>query len=806
MAHNDSVVMQSTDQLADERTLDALDFASVRDRVVSATRTQRGKHEAEVLLPTTNFDSVRLEQERTSVIRQLVAGADLHVLPAIDTAELTQAAALGRTLGSMELRSVADAISSAAAAYNALREEKHDALAGITAPYTPLRDVQRALVDAIDERGTVLDRASPALSRIRKSLIQAQNDARDRVSSMVRSSKYANAIQDAVVTIRDGRFVIPIKAEFSGEFPGIVHDTSSSGQTLFVEPLAALETNNRVRTLRLEEEREVQRVLEELSRTIGVHADAIERNVEMLAQIDVLVAKAQVARAMDAIAPELSDEAIVHVERGRHPLLGDRAIPQTIPLDGGTRLLVISGPNMGGKTVALKLVGLFVAMTYCGMHIPASLGTRIGRFTCVIADIGDEQSIVGNASTFSAHLQRMREMLERADEHTLVLVDEIGGGTEPTAGAALAIAMLERLLQKNACGVVTTHATELKLFASATPGVANASVRFDPQTFKPTYQLDVGAPGQSLAFPLANSLGISREIVDRAQALLDTRERDYESALSELSLRAAEMQTERDALSRERSAAERARQSLSEQRERFEDERRKFADRAEERMQQGLREFTHELQRRASENAARRPRVTRTQSELLTKTLEQMRRDLGVKERSSEQALDDGVMRPGDRVRIHSLRQDGTVVEDYGDTVQVAIGPMKTVVKKTDLERRGRNVAEKRDARLQRRESSAQRKDGDEDPNDAKMQAATRTMSELDVRGKRYIEAEPIVDRWIDEALLAGNTPLRLIHGKGTGMLGRGLQEFLRTHPGVKSVRYGHADEGSGGVTIIELQ
>ncbi len=593
---------------------------------------------------------------------------------------------------------------------------------------------------------------------------------------------------------------IPIKAEFSGEFPGIVHDTSSSGQTLFVEPLAALETNNRVRTLRLEEEREVQRVLEELSRAVGAQADAIERNVDMLAEIDLLVAKAQVARAMDAIEPELSDEAVVHIERGRHPLLGDRAVPQTVPLDGGTRLLVISGPNMGGKTVALKIVGLFVCMTYCGLQIPASAGTRIGRFTCVIADIGDEQSIVGNASTFSAHLQRMREMLRRADAHTLVLVDEIGGGTEPTAGAALAIAMLERLLELHACGVVTTHATELKLFASATSGVANASVRFDPQTFRPTYQLDVGAPGQSLAFPLANALGIPESIVDRAQALLDTRERDYESALSELSLRAAEMQTERDTLARERRAAETERESLREQRERFDVERRSFSDRAEERMQQGLRDFTHELQRRAAANAAR-PRVTNAQSELLARTIQAMRSDLGIKERAVEAPVEDGVLQPGDRVRIHSLRQDGTVVEDYGNTVQVAIGPMKTVVKKGDLERRGRNVAEKREARSQRRAVRDEAPEGD-----AKMQAAARTMGELDVRGKRYVEAEPVVDRWLDEAVLAGNSPLRLIHGKGTGMLGRGLQEFLRSHPAVKSVRYGHEDEGSGGVTIIELQ
>ena len=786
----------SAQTIADERTLEALDFASVRDRVVGATRTARGRRFANELAPLTDFAVVRLEQARTAIVRQLVAAADLHVLPAVDTEPHTQAAALGRTLGSADLRAVADAISAAAAAYNVLREEKAPELGAILTRYTPLRDLHRALTDAIDERGTITDRASPALGRIRRNLVNAQNDARDRVSSIVRSGKYARVIQDAVVTIREGRFVVPIKTEFSGEFPGIVHDSSSSGQTLFVEPLAALETNNRLRTLRIDEEREIQRILEELSRSVGVHASEIESNVEMLADIDVLVAKANVARSMDAIVPELVEDAIVHVERGRHPLLGDRAIPQTIPLDGQTRLLVISGPNMGGKTVALKMVGLFVAMTYAGMQIPASAETKVGRFTCVIADIGDEQSIVANASTFSAHLSRMREMFDRADANTLVLVDEIGGGTEPGAGAALAVAMLERLLAVGACGVVTTHATELKLFASGAAGVVNASVRFDPQTFRPTYHLDVGAPGQSLAFPLATALGIDRAIVDRAQALLDTRERDYESALAELSLRSAELQTEREALSSERRAAERERGGLAGDRERFEAERRAFAERAEERMQQSLREFTAELQRRAASAEAKRPRVTASQSALLSRTAEEMRRALGVTNEQREQKPDDGVFQPNDPVRITSLRQDGTVVEDYGDTVLVAIGPMKTVVKKNDVQKIPHRQA---DAKRQRSPERAKRVEG------AKLEAAARSMPELDVRGKRYIEAEPIVDQWVDEAALAGNSPLRLIHGKGTGMLGRGLQEFLRSHPSVKSVRYGHEDEGSGGVTIIEL-
>ncbi len=780
--------------LADSRTLDALDFSAVRARVIEATRTHRGRARANELEPLIVFALVRLEQARTEIVRQLVVSADLHVMPAIDPAELTEAAKVGRTLGPAELRSVSDAIAAAAAAYNALREEKTPELAAITTPYTPLKELVRALTDAIDERGNVMDRASHALGRIRKSLVNAQNDARDRVSSIVRSGKWANMIQDAVVTVREGRFVVPIKAEFSGEFPGIVHDSSSSGHTLFVEPLAALDSNNRLRTLRMEEEREVQRVLEELSRTVGDNADAIEHNVEMLAQVDLLVAKANVARSMNAIPPELVDEAIVHVERGRHPLLGDRAIPQTVPLDGQTRLLVISGPNMGGKTVALKMVGLFVTMTYSGMQVPAAVGTRIGDFSRVIADIGDEQSIALNASTFSAHLARMREMLDVADEKTLILVDEIGGGTEPSAGAALAIAMLERLLAVRACGVVTTHATELKLFASGTPGVLNGSVRFDPQTFRPTYHLDVGAPGQSLAFPLASALGIDERIVLRAQALLETKERDYESALAELSLRVAEMQTERDALITERQAAQRERGALAHEKNTFEAERRAFADRADEAMAKSLREFTAELQRRAEANESKRPKVTASQSALLSKNADALRRSLGV-EKEAAQEQQSGVFVAHDPVRVLSMRANGEVVEDYGDTVLVAIGPMKMVVQKSDLQR---NAQAARATRKQERASDSGRS--------AKIEAAQRSMVELDVRGQRFVDAEPVVDRWIDEAVLAGNSPLRLIHGKGTGMLGRGLQEHLRTHPAVKSFRYGHEDEGSGGVTIIELQ
>jgi DNA mismatch repair protein MutS2 len=775
--------------LCDARTLEALDFASVRERVVAATMTQRGKSYALAMVPSTDLAAVRVEQARTAAVRELVAGADLHVSSAVDTWDSTQAATLGRMLGTSELRAVGDAIAAAAAAYNATRESEE--LRPLLAGYLPLRELHHALTGAIDERGAVLDRASPALGRIRRHLNQAQVDARDRVAAILRSPKYAKAIQDNLVTIREGRFVVPIKAEFSGVLAGIVHDTSSSGQTLFVEPLGALDANNRLRTLRIEEEREVQRILEELSRCVGDRAGQIESNVTMLAAIDLLVAKANVARAMDAVEPELSGEPEIRVERGRHPLLGDRAVPQTLVLDENTRVVVISGPNMGGKSVALKMVGLFVAMAYCGMQLPASAGTRVGRFENVVADIGDEQSIAANTSTFSAHLTRMRELLATAGEGTLALVDEIGGGTEPSAGAALAIAMLERLLAAGAAAVVTTHATELKLFAHATPHVANASVRFDPETFVPTFQLDSGAPGQSLAFPLARSIGIAPGIVERAQRLLDNRERDYESALAELSLRNAELQRERDALAAERQAARNERAVLQRERAALDAERRAFGARADERMQQALRDFVAELARRAETSERARPKVTASQAGLLAATLEEIHRDLGI--RPQERAAgEDGTFGPDERVRVLSLSQDGTVVEDYGDTLLVSIGVMKTVVPKSDVERRGRSAAEKKRA--------AARAPA------ARLEAATRSMAELDVRGKRFVEAEPLVERWIDEAVLAGNSTLRLIHGKGTGMLGRGLQEYLRSHPSVESVRYGNENEGAGGVTIVELR
>ena len=773
--------------IGDFRTLETLDFASVRERVAAATATQRGRAYAEELGPIADFSFVRREQAATNAVRGLIAASDLHVLPAREIEPALNRASAAATLSATELREIGDALASAAFAFNKVREDESGALDHLTRLYASLKTLQEAIVDAIDERGIVLERASPALGRIRRSIHNAQAEARDRVTALLRSAKYANAIQDSVVTIREGRFVVPIKAEFSGEVPGIVHDTSSSGQTLFIEPIAALEANNRVRTLRIEEEREIARILQELSRLAGAHAAQANANLEMLAQIDLLAAKARVAQGMEAHPAVLEDDAVLCIEHGRHPLLGERAIPQSLELSAQERLVVISGPNMGGKTVALKMVGLFVVMTYAGMQIPAAEGSRIGRFTRIFTDIGDEQSIAENASTFSAHLGRMREIFEHADERSLILVDEIGGGTEPASGAALAVAMLQRLLELGACGVVTTHSTELKLFAHQTERVVNASVRFDPKTFAPTYQLDVGMPGQSLAFPLAQAMGIPREIIDRAESLLGSRERDYESALAELSSLSAQMQSDREALQRERDHAQRLQDSLRSRADALERERRAFAASAEERLQQTLREFSQSLAARSQQGT--RAKVTPGQSALLDRTLQEMHKELGI---GNEREATGAPRRfePGSTVRVRSLGTDASVIADNGDSLLVAIGAMRTVVNKNDVEP-GASAA----AGRARGGAGA-----------AKLEASANTIVELDVRGKRYIEAEPLVEQWIDEAVLAGNSPLRLIHGKGTGMLGRGLQEYLRSHSQVKNVRYGREDEGGGGVTVFELR
>ncbi|MGD0476194.1 MAG: endonuclease MutS2, partial [Candidatus Velthaea sp.] len=432
--------------LIDARGRDVLDFDRVRERLAGLTHAAQAFGRALALEPSTDFAQVRRLVAETAEMRALVREAGFGLSHVADVDAALAEAARGVPVAALELRAIADALAAAAYAARTIRESEHTPLLRERiAAFRALPNIVARIVDAIDERGLVLDRASPALGRLRRGIAQAQDDARERAAALLRSAKYARAIQDHIVTVRDGRFVVPIKAEFGGEVPGIVHDASSSGATLFVEPLEALETNNRLRALRAQEEHEVARILAELSALAGSEAAQIGIDVDLYVELDLACARAALAERMNAVAPQLVDDAVLDIHDGRHPLLDARAVPQSLRLDDEVRLLLISGPNMGGKTVALKMVGLFVVMAGCGMHVPA-VGTTLGRFTQVFTDIGDDQSIALNTSTFSAHLQRLAAIVAGADDRALILIDEVGAGTEPSAGTALAVAVLERFI------------------------------------------------------------------------------------------------------------------------------------------------------------------------------------------------------------------------------------------------------------------------------------------------------------------------------------------------------------------------
>lgn len=789
--------------LADPRSLEALDFARVRERVAGQTHAAQAHARALALEPTADAGTVRRLVNETSEMRTLMRTQNFSLGRIEDVDESLEVAQRGAPLPPAALRAIADALAAGGAAARAIREaEGVPALRDVTSAFRALPSIVTRITDAIDEHGAVLDRASPALGRLRRQIAQAQDDARDRTAALTRAGKYGRAIQEPIVTLRNGRFVIPVKAEFAGEFPGIVHDTSATGATLFIEPLETLETNNRVRALRAQEEHEVARILAELSALAGGEAAQIRTNVAIYVDLDLALARAAVAERMNAVAPAIVDTAMIDVHEGRHPLLDDRAVPQSIRLDDDVRVTIVSGPNMGGKTVTLKMVGLFVAMTGCGMHVPAVTAT-IGRFTRIFTDIGDEQSIAQNTSTFSAHLGRLAEIAAQADARSLILIDEIGSGTDPSAGAALAVALLERFLEVGACALVTTHATELKLFGANRAHVANASVRFDPQTYAPTFQLDVGSPGQSLAFPLARAMHLDLRVIERAEALLSEQERDYERALDELALERTRTTKERENLAIENARLRALEEGARKRIDVLERERRELAKRAEAQLAAALRNFSVELERRAADRGdrSRAPRITRGQSELLGRTIEEMRKGLGISpaapvarpapEREAPAPV--APLAVGDRVHVHSLDTEGVVVEVLGNDLMLQLGALRMTVPKSDVSRAETGGAP-RPPRNERNGGAA------------KLAAAAGARTELDVRGKRFVDAQPVVEGWIDESLLAGASPLRLIHGKGTGLLGRGLQQYLRVHPHVTGVRFGNAEEGGSGVTVFELQ
>ena len=644
----------------------------------------------------------------------------------------------------------------------------------------------------------VADTASSALADIRRKMRHASQKVREQLDNLIRSSSYQKYLQDQIVTMRGGRYVVPVKAEYRGEVPGLVHDTSSSGATLFIEPMSVVEANNEIRVLQSKEKDEIERILTELSAEVGQFADDMIVGYDAAVQLNVIFAKADLAYTMKATMPQLNQTGIIQFKQARHPLLNrDTVVPTDIVLGKEFDTLMITGPNTGGKTVTLKTIGLLSAMAMCGLMLPVAEGSQVSVFRHILVDIGDEQSIEQSLSTFSSHMTKIIHIIEQADDNSLVLLDELGAGTDPIEGAALAIAILEHLRKQGCKIAATTHYAELKEYALQTDGVENACCEFDVQTLRPTYRLLIGVPGRSNAFAISKRLGIEDSIIQRAKELVSAENTKFEDVVRSLEETRQKLEEEKEQAEALRLQAVKLNESAQEQKKRIE------ANAAKE----------IEIARRQASNLVAR---TRAQIDALMEEMDQLRKQKSLTPeqkaklnrgiRSLEDMADpvhkkekeDYVLpRPlkiGDTVLIFDIDKQATVIglSKNSDQVEVQAGIMKTRVSLSNL-RLMEQEKVKTPQPVSRRGTRTDR-------------AHAKVVRELDIRGQTAMEALLDVDNFIDAAVMAGVHQLSIIHGKGTGVLRAAVQQHLKKHPSVKSYRLGVFGEGESGVTIVELK
>ena len=787
-----------------DRTLRTLEFAKVLERLAANTSFSLSREAALALRPETSLLAVRELQEQTEeCVRLLDAGADVGMGGAHDIRPAVTRADLGGALDPQQLLDVRSTLECAERVARALArlDESYPWLLAQRHRMGHFRGIINGIAGAINDRGEVMDSASPALQRIRSELRVAHGRLVDRLNGMLTSQQYRNAVQEALVTTRNGRYVIPIKAEFKGQVRGIVHDQSASGATLFIEPLGVTEMNNQWHQLQLDERDEVERILNELSAAIGKEAAAILSTVDALGAVDLGLSKARYGALLHASTPTLNGEGRVHLLAARHPLLTGRVVPIDITLGDEFQVLLITGPNTGGKTVALKTVGLLTLMAQCGLLVPAEKGSEVAVFEAVCADIGDEQSIEQSLSTFSSHLTNIISMLGDLRDNTLLLLDELGAGTDPTEGSALARAILTYLLERDVRVIATTHYSELKAFAYSEPGVENASVEFDVETLSPTYRLSIGLPGRSNALAIARRLGLDDEIIDRASGFLTGEERRVETML-------AEIQQEREATAELYARANEAHRGAEGTRERLQAELENIL---------GEREgIIAAAQAEAAENVRRlREQIDRIEAELRTNTMTPQVSLAALTERLNEAvAAEPALLAPkreraakpatkaaplhelsvGDQVEITRLGQRGTIVTAAPgrDEVEVQVGALRMRARRADL------------TLVQTAQREEERAPVQAGVSVTRMNAPAPRL-EMDMRGWRVDEVAPELERYLHDAYMANMPFVRIIHGKGTGALRQVVRDELATNPFVSSFHTAPPQEGGDGVTVVDL-
>ncbi|TFB24976.1 endonuclease MutS2 [Filobacillus milosensis] len=780
-----------------DKILNQLEFMKVKEWLKDHAATSLGKEKAMKLFPSTNLDEVTHWQDETdeavSILRlkgNIPLGGISDIRPAI------KRASIGGILSATELLDISNTL------YGAKQLRRFiEGLEDIELPHfydymeqlMPLNQLEQSIKSCIDEYGHVMDGASSKLRTIRSQIRSYEGSVRDKLDQYTKSK--SNMLSDAIVTIRNERYVLPVKHEYRSAFGGIVHDQSSSGQTLFIEPQSVVDINNKLLEARVEEEQEVEKILRELSSLVQIDAEVLRHNVDVLQQVDFIVAKGKLSHQIKAAKPKMNQDGYINMRQARHPLISDdEVVSNDVEIGKEYTAIVITGPNTGGKTVTLKMVGLCTLMAQSGLQVPAQDGCELAVFDFVFADIGDEQSIEQSLSTFSSHMSNIVNILNDVNENSLVLFDELGAGTDPQEGAGLAMAILDYVVEKQSRVIATTHYPELKAYGYNREEVINASVEFDVTTLQPTYRLLLGVPGRSNAFDISKRLGLNQDVIDQAKSMVNEDSRSVENMIASLeqSRKSAEERFEEaDELLEESKAIY---DSLSNEYEKYLANKEKHMEKAREKASKVLEKAESEAEEILKEIRELRDHTSVKEHHFIDakKKLSDQKETLGTKVKDKQKpnkAIKQQDFLPGDEVHVLSFNQNGHIVEKISDKeyeVQLGILKMKVPVNQLEFIKRPDQLKTKPMAMVKGSQHHVK--------------------PELDLRGERYEDAIQKLEKYLDEALLANYHQVSIIHGKGTGALMKGVQEFAKGHRAVKNYKFGHANEGGTGVTILELK
>ena len=787
-----------------ERSIQILELPQVLDLLAAQAVTEEGKRRALALRPETDREEIALRlRETTAAVDRMVLRGSPALSGIRPVAGSLQRADMGGSLNTRELLDIAAVLAAArsVAAYGETDGDRKTPLDHLFRALRANRFLEDKIVGSIVGDGELADSASPELASIRRHIRATEGKVRD-ILQRILSSSQARYLQDSIITMRSGRYVVPVKSESKNEIPGLVHDVSGSGSTFFIEPMGVVKANNELRELQAREEKEVDRILAELSAEAASFKDDIGLDYDVLIRLDLIFARGKLSMQMDAVEPKLAGS--LSLRRARHPLLDKKkAVPNDLTLGERFDTLVITGPNTGGKTVTLKTLGLLTLMAQCGLHVPAADGSAIRPCARVLADIGDEQSIAQSLSTFSAHMSNIVGMLEETDDETMILFDELGGGTDPVEGAALAAAVIEHARGRGALVAATTHYAELKVYAMTTPGVENASCEFDVETLAPTYRLLVGVPGKSNAFAISRRLGLPQEIIDQAAARIDAENVRFEDVLSTLEHKRQEMEHERQEAQRLRREMEEAAAKAQEYREQL----RKEKEKSEERARAEARTILEDARRTADE---------------VFRELGDMRKKAEKEKDADWQQVND--QRAGLRRRLNEAQERlGAAPEEapppllreakQGDTVTLLrTGTQATVL---SVNKDGVLQLQAGILRITARQDEVRVVEGETQAQKAAKQYIRKTehqlrslgaKAEVDLRGMTTDEAEMVLAQFLDRAVVGNLTQVTVIHGKGTGAVRKAVHAYLKRCKAVQSFRLGRYGEGETGVTVVELK